>query len=149
MSDWRNLRRFSTFFMITTSLQPHQIASASRLGLRIKKASDYAMDVEICPMPQCLYNALGPYLHAYMLPRWGMPIGELWGLEKLAEKCREEGRYTFFLSSAPDNVVGMLLWPFQFGLSVLSLLPLLKVPQGVSEAGQMHWQCFNRKGKVA
>jgi hypothetical protein len=33
-------------------------------------------------------------------------MGELWDLEKLAEKCKEEGRYTFFLTSAPDNVSG-------------------------------------------
>ena len=53
-----------------------------------------------------LQLTLGPYLHAYMLPRWGMPIGELWGLEGLAEKCRKAGRYKFFLTSAPDNVPG-------------------------------------------
>lgn len=35
-------------------------------------------------------------------------MGELWDLEKLAEKCKEEGRYTFFLTSAPDNVSGKL-----------------------------------------
>lgn len=35
-------------------------------------------------------------------------MGELWDLEKLAEKCKAEGRYTFFLTSAPDNVSGKL-----------------------------------------
>jgi len=41
-----------------------------------------------------------------MLPMWGMPIGELWDLERLAEKCVKEGRYTFFLTSSPDYVHG-------------------------------------------
>ncbi|PGH01620.1 hypothetical protein AJ79_07868 [Helicocarpus griseus UAMH5409] len=46
-----------------------------------------------------------PYhLHEYILALWGMPLGEMWNLERLAEKCRERGRYTFFLTSAPANV---------------------------------------------
>ena len=48
----------------------------------------------------------GPMLHAYMLPLWGMPMGELWDLEKLAQTCRQEGRYTFLVTSAPENVPG-------------------------------------------
>ena len=42
-----------------------------------------------------------------------MPMGELWDLEKLAEKCKAEGRYTFFLTSAPDNVSGKLNQPWR------------------------------------
>jgi hypothetical protein len=45
-------------------------------------------------------------LHAAMLPLWGMPIGELWDFEGLSEKCRESGRWTFLLTSAPGNVPG-------------------------------------------
>jgi hypothetical protein len=45
-------------------------------------------------------------LHASMLPLWGMPIGELWDFEKLSEKCKELGRWTFLLTSAPGNVPG-------------------------------------------
>jgi hypothetical protein len=45
-------------------------------------------------------------IHAFMLPLWGMPIGEMWDLEGLAEKCKELGQYSFFLTSAPDNVPG-------------------------------------------
>jgi hypothetical protein len=41
-----------------------------------------------------------------MLSMWGMPIGELWDLEGLAEKCKELGRWTFLLTSAPVNVPG-------------------------------------------
>lgn len=35
-----------------------------------------------------------------------MPIGELWDLEKLAEVCAAEKRWTFMLTSAPNNVTG-------------------------------------------
>lgn len=45
-------------------------------------------------------------LHASMLPLWGMPIGELWDFETLSDKCRELGRWTFLLMSAPSNVPG-------------------------------------------
>jgi hypothetical protein len=45
-------------------------------------------------------------LHASMLPLWGMPIGELWDLEGLSEKCKELGTWTFLVTSAPVNVPG-------------------------------------------
>ncbi|KAF2260290.1 hypothetical protein CC78DRAFT_523484 [Lojkania enalia] len=45
-------------------------------------------------------------LHASMLPLWGMPIGELWDLEALAEQCRGTHRWDFLLTSAPGNVPG-------------------------------------------
>lgn len=46
-------------------------------------------------------------LHSIILPLWGMPIGEMWDLEELAEKCKERGQYHFFFASAPANVAGM------------------------------------------
>ncbi|KAI1408272.1 hypothetical protein F5Y13DRAFT_204968 [Hypoxylon sp. FL1857] len=46
------------------------------------------------------------YLHEKLLALWGCPIGELWDLEKLAEKCAERKKWTFFLASAPNNVTG-------------------------------------------
>ncbi|MCJ1261807.1 hypothetical protein MMC22_001675 [Lobaria immixta] len=51
-------------------------------------------------------NTQGRYLHEYMLPLWGCPIGEMVDLEKLATKCRELNRWTFFITSAPANVPG-------------------------------------------
>lgn len=45
-------------------------------------------------------------LHASLLPLWGMPIGELWDLEGLSEKCKTMGRWSFLLTSAPGNVPG-------------------------------------------
>jgi len=46
------------------------------------------------------------HLHEYILALWGMPLGEMLDLERLAQKCKEVGRYTFFFSSTPANVPG-------------------------------------------
>lgn len=45
-------------------------------------------------------------LYEWLLVFWGTPIGELWDLEQLGEICRDLGRWTFFLTSAPLNVRG-------------------------------------------
>jgi len=46
----------------------------------------------------------GGLLHQWLLGGWGMPIGEMFDLEALAAKCRELGRWTFFVSSVPLKV---------------------------------------------
>ena len=46
------------------------------------------------------------FLHFNMLAFFGMPIGEMWNLEGLAEDCAADGRYDFFLTSAPLNIPG-------------------------------------------
>jgi kynurenine formamidase len=46
------------------------------------------------------------FLHFHMLAFFGMPIGEMWNLEQLADDCAADGRYMFFLTSAPLNVPG-------------------------------------------
>ncbi|KAI5815176.1 hypothetical protein BZA77DRAFT_316615 [Pyronema omphalodes] len=48
----------------------------------------------------------GWLLHEKLLACWGCPIGELWDLERLAEKCNEVKRWWVCLTSAPGNVVG-------------------------------------------
>ncbi|OJJ42851.1 hypothetical protein ASPZODRAFT_28933 [Penicilliopsis zonata CBS 506.65] len=50
-------------------------------------------------------------LHEWVLAGWGCPIGELFDLERLAEHCRRENRYTFFLSSMPLKVIGGVASP--------------------------------------
>jgi len=44
--------------------------------------------------------------HEWFLAQWGMPIGEMWDLETLSRVCKEQKRWTFFLTSAPLNVPG-------------------------------------------
>jgi kynurenine formamidase len=46
------------------------------------------------------------FLHEYLLAGWGMPIGEMFDLEALADICEEEQRWTFFVTSAPFNMPG-------------------------------------------
>ncbi|KAH8731610.1 hypothetical protein GQ44DRAFT_736039 [Phaeosphaeriaceae sp. PMI808] len=45
----------------------------------------------------------GYYLHEYILSLWGMPLGEMLDLEKLAQTCRDKNRWFFFFTSAPAN----------------------------------------------
>jgi hypothetical protein len=44
------------------------------------------------------------FLHFALLPLLGMPIGELWDLDALAEDCAADNRYTCFFASAPLNL---------------------------------------------
>ncbi len=45
-------------------------------------------------------------LHFHMLSYFGMPIGEMWNLEELAEACATDRHYDFFFTSAPLNIPG-------------------------------------------
>jgi hypothetical protein len=51
------------------------------------------------------------FMHQNILALWGMPLGEMWDLERAADVCKKERRWTFFLTSAPANVVGEYLSP--------------------------------------
>lgn len=53
----------------------------------------------------------GGLLHQWLLGGWGLPIGEMFDLETLSEKCKELGRWTFFLSSVPLKVPGGVASP--------------------------------------
>ncbi|MBI5289095.1 MAG: cyclase family protein [Chloroflexi bacterium] len=48
----------------------------------------------------------GGFLHFHLIPLLGMPIGELWWLDALAEDCAGDRVYEFFFTSAPLNVPG-------------------------------------------
>ncbi|KAK5988492.1 hypothetical protein PT974_09975 [Cladobotryum mycophilum] len=48
------------------------------------------------------------YIHPHLLAMIGMPIGELWDFAKLSRYCKEKGRYSFFLTSAPLNHPGLI-----------------------------------------
>jgi kynurenine formamidase len=45
-------------------------------------------------------------MHRVWLPLIGMPLGEYWRLDELAEDCATDGRYAFLLTSAPLNIRG-------------------------------------------
>ncbi|KAI0312333.1 hypothetical protein OF83DRAFT_1067370 [Amylostereum chailletii] len=46
------------------------------------------------------------YMHEVCTLLWGMPLGEFFDVETLSSVCAENGRYTFFFSSWPLNILG-------------------------------------------
>ena len=44
------------------------------------------------------------FQHRRILPMFGMPIGEFWDFEELAEDCARDGVYEFFLVTKPLNL---------------------------------------------
>jgi len=44
------------------------------------------------------------FLHFALLPLLGLPLGEMWDLEGLADDCAADGVYTCLLTSAPLNL---------------------------------------------
>ncbi|GAB7361934.1 hypothetical protein MBLNU230_g1972t1 [Neophaeotheca triangularis] len=63
------------------------------------------------PSFECWPSQKDYYLHEVMLAGWGMPIGELFDLEKLSEHCAKVGRWSFFVASEPTNVPGGVASP--------------------------------------
>ncbi|KAI9901925.1 hypothetical protein N3K66_003742 [Trichothecium roseum] len=51
------------------------------------------------------------WLHEWLLSGWGMPIGEIFDLERLAEECAKRKRWSFFFSSVPLKVPGGVASP--------------------------------------
>lgn len=47
-----------------------------------------------------------PYLHTTLIGRLGLCVGELWRLDALVADCRDDGRYTSFVTSAPCPISG-------------------------------------------
>ncbi|KAJ3513867.1 hypothetical protein NM208_g15124 [Fusarium decemcellulare] len=47
-------------------------------------------------------------LHTYMLSFFGMSIGEMWDLSRLAAYCKEMKRYSFMITSTPLNQPGLI-----------------------------------------
>ncbi|OJJ49845.1 hypothetical protein ASPZODRAFT_128386 [Penicilliopsis zonata CBS 506.65] len=52
-----------------------------------------------------VYPPLDPEwdLHHHLLAGWGLPIGEMFDLDELAQLCQKLDRWTFFISSSPLN----------------------------------------------
>ncbi|TVY55683.1 hypothetical protein LCER1_G002762 [Lachnellula cervina] len=51
------------------------------------------------------------WLHEWLLAGWGLPIGELFDLEKLAAECKKQKKWSFFFSSMPLKVPGGVASP--------------------------------------
>jgi putative cyclase len=50
-------------------------------------------------------------MHGVIIGLWGMPIGEMFQLEALAEACAADRRYEFFFTAAPLNKLGGVASP--------------------------------------
>jgi kynurenine formamidase len=74
---------------------------------RIAAVASDAPGLEAIPPPRPANpEDSADFLHFHMLSYFGMPIGEMWDLEKLAEDCAADRRYDFFFTSAPLNIPG-------------------------------------------
>jgi len=74
---------------------------------RIAAAASDSPALEAMPPPRTAdFLESNDLLHFHMLSFFGMPIGEMWNLEELAEDCARDGRYEFFFTSAPLNIPG-------------------------------------------
>ena len=62
---------------------------------------DPAVVVEIGADPSRMHET---FVHTLLLPMLGIPLGEMWNLEPLADDCASDGRYECFFSSAPLNL---------------------------------------------
>ncbi|TLD19943.1 hypothetical protein PspLS_09486 [Pyricularia sp. CBS 133598] len=63
------------------------------------------------PSFECWPSKKDWYMHEVLLAGWGCPIGELFDLERLAEHCKKERRWSFFVASEPCNVTGGVASP--------------------------------------
>lgn len=68
-------------------------------------------------------------LHQWCLAGWGMPLGEMFYLEKLAARCAEKKRWSFFFSSVPLNVSSKVPFPYSSLVLMLMLSRFLVVSQ--------------------
>jgi kynurenine formamidase len=76
---------------MVASLWDHHVAGVG--------ADNYS--VEVFPFP-----SRNDSLHAHLLGLLGIPLGEFFDLEALAEDCARDGTYEFLLTSAPLHAVG-------------------------------------------
>ena len=86
----------------------HRIAlfAADNSGLEgSPKLPDSGLFLPDDPAPERGPNHNGG-LHRHLIPLLGLIIGELWDLDALAADCAADGRYEFFLTCSPLNVVG-------------------------------------------
>ncbi|KAF2096161.1 hypothetical protein NA57DRAFT_59219 [Rhizodiscina lignyota] len=57
------------------------------------------------------YNEPGVTIHQWALAGWGLPLGEMFDLERLSEECKRLKRYSFFVTSVPLKVPGGIASP--------------------------------------
>jgi hypothetical protein len=67
---------------------------------------------QVALLIECIAAGLGKptqgqfRMHDTILSGFGLPIGELFDLEHLAEQCKKQNRWEFFVTSEPLNLSG-------------------------------------------
>ena len=100
----------------------------------------------------------GYHLHEYLLACWGVPIGEMIDLKKLAEACRSENKWWCFVTSAPANVhrkylnnILAIIWNHSLIARRWCELPCQFDSYSVNSihsAGHYMWRIIERFGEV-
>ena len=88
-------------------LWDHEIALAASDTLAVEADpvidSDFRVPGEARPDRGVDHSGM---LHLPLIALLGMPLGELFKLDELAASCADDGRYAFFLTCKPLNIVG-------------------------------------------
>ena len=83
-------------------LEPAERTAAWLWDRRVAAVASDNLALETMPIE----TEEGRFLHFWLIPCLGMPIGELWWLDDLARACAADRRWVFQLVSAPLNVRG-------------------------------------------
>ena len=105
MRDWRKRRRCSIGYMIVGLLLWRGMRRLLRRGRVIKVGT--SLHAGLGRKEGIADVVADYYLHEHILALWGCPLGEMLDLEKLSRRCKEQNRWTFFVTSAPANCPGM------------------------------------------
>jgi kynurenine formamidase len=88
-------------------LEPTEAMAAFLWDLHVAAVASDTMAVEASR------PALDFPLHRRLLPLLGIPLGELWVLDELADACAADGRYDAFVVSVPLYLRGAVGSPAQ------------------------------------
>ncbi|KAL9062497.1 MAG: hypothetical protein Q9157_008869, partial [Trypethelium eluteriae] len=93
-------------------VQPHNLTGVEQSEAMLEWIWDnFSAVAGDQPAFECFPSQREFYLHEVLLAGWGCPIGELFDLEALAEHCKKEKRWSFFLTSEVCNVPGGVASP--------------------------------------
>ena len=98
---WNRVRRWLGFYGECSLSRRIALAdeSTTRRDNHITACASDGVSFEVRPNKSHEWD-----LHNFLLAGWGVPIGEMFYLEELAELCKKHNRWTFFVTSSPLNV---------------------------------------------
>jgi kynurenine formamidase len=107
--DWSGRERLATA-LAAPGLLPGEATARTLWDLHVAAVAADNPALEVWPLagPERTPDV---FVHTSLLPLLGLPIGELWDLEALADDCATDGRYDCLLTSAPLRVEGGVASP--------------------------------------